>query len=204
MDETLNFNLLMSPTVGKIAQAIAKAQKELVPVSKDASNPFFNSKYATLASCLQAVKPLYDYGIAVLQPPVSHGPDGVCVSTLLIHESGEWVRGVLYMPAAKRDPQGFGSALSYARRYCLSATIGLATEDDDGERAVDRTGANRVIKLPEDDPSYLRAQNAIKAAKTTAELDALKERYTNPKNAYTKPQIEALERLRLARMAELG
>lgn len=63
----------------------------------------------------------------------------------------------------------------------------------------------RVIKLPEeDDASYIRAQNAVKAAANTGELDRLKERYINPKNAYTKPQIEALEKLRLARVAELG
>jgi hypothetical protein len=139
----------MSQTVGKIGAALARAQLEMRPALKDSVNPAFKqggqtSKYASLASCVEALRPLHANEIAVIQPPAIHGPDGVCVSTLLIHSSGEWIRGDLYMPAAKRDPQGFGSALTYARRYCLSSTVGLATDDDDGEaaqRSSDRNGA---------------------------------------------------------------
>ncbi len=131
--------LSMSPTIGAIAAAIAKAQMEMGPAIKDAQNPHFRSSYATLASCLEACKPLHKHGVAVLQPPQPAGLDGVCVVTLLAHSSGEWIRGDLWMPAAKRDAQGFGSALSYARRYCLSSTVGLGTDDDDGNEAVKRT-----------------------------------------------------------------
>lgn len=123
----------MSATIGAIGAALAKAQLEMRPAIKDAENPHFRNRYASLASCVEALHPLHANGIAVIQPPALHGLDGVCVTTLLIHSSGEWIRGELYMPASKRDPQGFGSALSYARRYCLTATVGLATDDDDGE-----------------------------------------------------------------------
>jgi hypothetical protein len=128
--------LTMSPTVGAIASALAKAQLAMRHAVKDATNPHFKNRYATLASCIEAIRPLHENNIAVIQPPAVHGADGVCVATLLIHSSGEWIRGELYMPASKRDPQGFGSALSYARRYCLTATTGLGTDDDDGEAAV--------------------------------------------------------------------
>jgi hypothetical protein len=146
----------MSPAVGKIAEAMAKAQLAMRPAFKDATNPHFKNKYASLVSCLEAVRPLHENGIALFQPPESHGPDGVCVATLLVHSSGEWIRGELYMPAAKKDPQGFGSALSYARRYCLVATVGLGTDDDDAESAV------RPIPAPaKSEPSS--AENEIAA-----------------------------------------
>lgn len=137
---------MMSPTVGKIAAALAKAQLEMGAVVKDSSNPAFKgSRYASLAACIEATKVLNRHGVAVVQPPAPHGLDGVCVRTLLIHESGEWISGELYMPATKKDAQGFGSALSYARRYCLLSTAGMATDDDDGNGAVrgsgDLTGA---------------------------------------------------------------
>ncbi len=135
----------MSPTIGAIGAALAKAQLAMRPAVKDSENPHFKSKFASLASCFEAIRPLHEQGIAVSQPTSLHGTDGVCVSTLLIHSSGEWLRGDLYLPAAKKDPQGFGSALSFARRYCLLSTVGIATEDDDGETAqksADRNGAS--------------------------------------------------------------
>jgi hypothetical protein len=135
----------MSPTVGKIAEAMAKAQLTMRPAVKDATNPHFKNRYASLVSCLEAVRPLNENGIAVFQPPASRGPDGVCVATLLVHSSGEWIRGELYMPAAKKDPQGFGSALSYARRYCLVSTVGIAADDDDD--------AETAVRVPEKAPA---------------------------------------------------
>jgi hypothetical protein len=136
MSEETAVTVTMSASVGAIGAALAKAQLAMRPAVKDATNPHYKNRYATLASCVEALRPLHENGIAVIQPPAVHGADGVCVSTLLVHSSGEWIRGELYMPASKRDPQGFGSALSYARRYCLTATTGLATDDDDGEAAV--------------------------------------------------------------------
>ncbi len=143
---TEDFKLTMSPTIGKLAEALAKAQAEMRPALRDATNPHFKNRYATLSACFEAIRPLLAHGIAVVQPPVPHGVDGVCVATILLHSSGEWLRGDLYMPASKKDAQGFGSALSYARRYCLQATVGLATDDDDGEGAI--RGGNQDLTVP--------------------------------------------------------
>lgn len=129
------FSMTMSPTIGKLAAAMAKAQLSMKPAEKDGKNPHFNNRYATLVSCIEACRPLHENEIAVLQPPVPHGSDGVCVATLLVHSSGEWIRGELYLPATKKDAQGFGSALSYARRYCLQSTLNMGADDDDGNQA---------------------------------------------------------------------
>lgn len=125
----------MSPTIGKIAEAMAKAQMAMRPAVKDATNPHFRNDYATLASCMAALAPFHENGIAIAQIPVTDD-NGVLVTTYLLHSSGEWLKGELWMPAQKQDAQGFGSALSYARRYCLCSVTGLATADDDAEAAV--------------------------------------------------------------------
>jgi hypothetical protein len=120
----------------QIATALVKAQKQFGPALKSSTNPHFRSKYADLSACVEAViDALNDNGIAMIQ--VMHEcNDGVIVSTTFIHESGEIIDcGKLHVPAAKQDPQGYGSALTYARRYSLMAAAGIAPEDDDGNAA---------------------------------------------------------------------
>jgi len=117
----------------EIATAFVKAQKAFGPALKTSTNPHFKSRYADLAACVEAViDALNANGIALVQ--VLHEcNDGVIVSTTFIHESGEIIdTGKLHVPAAKHDPQGYGSALTYARRYSLMAACGIAPEDDDG------------------------------------------------------------------------
>lgn len=119
-----------------IASAFVKAQKAFAPALKSSINPHFKSKYVALDGCIEAViDALNDNGIALMQP--THLDDtGVTVETLFIHESGETMSGgKLHVPAAKNDPQGYGSALTYARRYSLMASCGIAPEDDDGNAA---------------------------------------------------------------------
>ena len=120
----------------QIAAAFVKAKREFSPALKTSTNPHFRSKYADLGACLEAVNDaLLDNGIAVYQE-TSEDDSGVTVETVFIHESGESLRsGKLHVPAAKHDPQGFGSALTYARRYSLMAACGIAPEDDDGNAA---------------------------------------------------------------------
>jgi len=119
-----------------IAKAFVQAKKEFAPALKTASNPHFRSKYADLAGCLEAVNDaLLNAGIAVYQE-TSESDTGVIVETVCLHESGDILRGgKLHVPAAKHDPQGYGSALTYARRYSLMAACGIAAEDDDGNAA---------------------------------------------------------------------
>jgi len=137
----------MEPTFNKIASAFVKAQKEFGPALKSAINPAFvkngrGGRYADLAACVEAViDALNNNGIALTQR-VSPCDNGVIVETVFIHESGETINnGQLHVPAAKNDPQGYGSALTYARRYSLMAACGIAPEDDDGNAASGRTTA---------------------------------------------------------------
>lgn len=125
-----------SPELGKLATALAKAQAEMKPAGEDSTNPHFRSKYASLSSCLEAAKPLARHGIAVAQVP-NHEAGCVELITMLIHtESGQWIRGRWPIDTAK-GVQGMGSALTYARRYCLCAMAGIASgdADDDGNAA---------------------------------------------------------------------
>ena len=106
----------------QIATALVKAQKAFGPALKTATNPHFKSRYADLAACVEAViGGLNDNGIALIQRN-SLDDSGVTVETVFVHESGEMLEcGKLHVPAAKHDPQGYGSALTYARRYSLMA-----------------------------------------------------------------------------------
>ena len=120
----------------EIAQALVKAQKAFGPALKTSSNPHFKSRYADLAACVEAVMDgLNANGIALVQQ--THECDtGVIVETVFVHESGTtFSAGKLHVPAVKHDAQGYGSALTYARRYSLMAACGIAPEDDDGNAA---------------------------------------------------------------------
>jgi hypothetical protein len=119
-----------------IATALVKAQKAFGPALKSNTNPHFRSKYADLSACVEAViDALNDNGIALVQQ-THECEGGVMVETVFIHESGETLSsGKLHVPASKHDAQGYGSALTYARRYSLMAACGIAPEDDDGNAA---------------------------------------------------------------------
>lgn len=129
----------------KIAPAFIKAKKEFGPALKDRTNPAFKSKYADLGACLDAVDDaLLANGIALMQETFMD-ETGVTVETVFIHESGETMRGgKLHVPASRQDPQGYGSALTYARRYSLQAACGIAPEDDDGNAASPQKSAPRA------------------------------------------------------------
>ncbi len=150
----------------KIATALVKAQKAFGPALKTSTNPHFKSKYADLAACIEAViDALNDQGIALIQQ--SHEcADGVTIETPFIHESGETLSGgKLHVPASKQDPQGYGSAMTYARRYALQAACGIAPEDDDGNRAV-------ASPKPAEKPS--------RAIRSKAEVETLVKAATTP------------------------
>jgi len=128
-----------------IASALVKAQRGFAPALKTSTNPHFRSKYVDLAGCVEAVvDSLNAAGIALIQR-TSQDDSGVTVETVFVHESGEMLEcGKLHVPASKQDPQGYGSALTYARRYSLMAACGIAPEDDDGNAA----SKNLAFRLP--------------------------------------------------------
>ena len=129
---------MCSDKITNLAAAMLKVQKQLRPALKDSYNGFTQSKYATLNSVMDACsEALIDNEIWVTQYPVpTEGDSQLGLVTKLVHaESGEWQKSLISMPLAKADPQAYGSALTYARRYGLSSMIGLVTEDDDANAA---------------------------------------------------------------------
>jgi len=128
-------NNTQSDSIAALAAALSKCQGMLSHAVKDATNPHLKSRYADLASCINAAKePLSQNGLAVIQATAIQDGKTVLVTTLC-HSSGEWVKSVYPVNPVKVDPQGMGSAITYARRYSLSAIIGLAADDDDGQAA---------------------------------------------------------------------
>lgn len=154
-----------------IATALVKAQQAFGPALKTATNPHFRSRYADLAACVEAVMDgLNSNGIALVQQ-LTESDTGVIVETVFIHESGEMLNcGKLHVPAVKHDPQGYGSALTYARRYSLMAACGIAPEDDDGNAA-----SRKVEKKSEVDESVMA--DHIAAIEATTTQDDLKKAY---------------------------
>ena len=129
-----------------IATALVKAQREFGPALKTSTNPHFRSRYADLSACVEAVvDALNNNGIFLLQK--NHKcDDGVMVETVFVHESGEMMEcGIVHFPSVKHDPQGYASALTYARRYSLMAACGIAPEDDDGNQASKPQKANQSL-----------------------------------------------------------
>ena len=151
----------------KIATALVKAQKAFGPALKSSTNPHFKSRYADLAACVEAViDALNENGIALVQH--SHEcADGIIIETIFIHESGEMISGgKLHVPATKQDAQGYGSAMTYARRYSLQAACGIAPEDDDGNKA------SRPAK-PISTRTQAEIEALITAATSTEQLTAV-------------------------------
>lgn len=118
-------------------KALASAQSGFPLIKKTDSNPFFKSKYAGLPSVLEVVLPvLHKNGLYLSQCPISEG-DKIGVKTIVTHaESGESLESSFTMTLTKNDPQGAGSAITYARRYAIVSMLGLnVDEDDDGNTA---------------------------------------------------------------------
>ncbi|MDX8384774.1 MAG: ERF family protein [Ghiorsea sp.] len=165
-----------------------KAQSEFEKATKDAANPHFRSKYADLASCIEAVKASLNNNHFALLQLTNACEGGISVSTVFLHESGEKIEGgTLFIPAKNKDAHGFGSALTYARRYSLLAAAGIAPEDDDGNGAVQQQPVQQQAQQPAVDMNAL--SSSIKAALTLHELITAWEAIPNAH----KPKLEALK-----------
>ena len=153
-----------SESITKIASALVSAQKDFLSAKKSSDNPFFKSKYADLQAVISAVKEsLNENGIAFLQSPTESEGDVLKLTTRLLHESGEWIEDTSVCPLVKRDPQAFGSALSYLRRYSLSAMCGIYQADDDGNEATKKTDVD--------------VTDIIVAIKESTDIDSMKNIY---------------------------
>lgn len=128
-----------SEQINELAAALARAQGQMEGAVKASTNPFFKSRYADLAAVVNALRgPFADNGLSFVQLPVPIEGERVSIETALLHASGQWITSVVDVPVSKSDAQGYGSALTYAKRYGLQAMAGLAAEDedDDGNAAV--------------------------------------------------------------------
>jgi hypothetical protein len=149
-----------SESIKNIAGALVKFQASVSKVAKEANNPFFKSKYASLANILDTIqKPLSECRLAI-----SQFPDGNALTTIILHaDSGEWMESSYVMPVAKQnDPQAMGSAMTYARRYALGSILNLnIDDDDDGEKAMGRQIPKKDELTPKH-PSWAKAVDHLK------------------------------------------
>lgn len=177
-----------SEQINEIATAMAKAQAAMKPAIKDALNPAFRAKYADLTAVWESCRgPLTANGIATFQDVTIQGTT-IAVTTRLVHSSGQWVEfGPLPVPSAKQDAHGVGSATSYARRYGLSAAVGVVADDDDGNAAtVQGDGMQlREVVAPWQQPP---AQSAAPIS------DAQRKRFfaISKEHGWKEPEVKAL------------
>jgi hypothetical protein len=172
----------------ELSAAMALAFAKIEGAIKGKTNPAFRSKYADLAAVVDAVKPaLAEHGLWFRQ--VTHPADGgVCVETVIHHSSGESLAcGPLFLPASKQDAQGFGSAMTYARRYSLMAAFGVPAEDDDANGAVASRPANKPPVAINDTEGTMVLDSLREAA--MGGLDALQARFKKIPNTPTKAAV---------------
>ena len=150
-----------SENITDLAKALLNVQQTVQPATKDAENPFTKSWYASLNSVMDACRDaLIENGIWLCQYPVPvEQPNSIGLVTKLTHaESGQWQSSLAVVPLPKADPQGMGSAITYARRYALTAMLGMVTEDDDGEGAKNGKKSPARPKLPAINPESQKRQ----------------------------------------------
>lgn len=157
-----------SENITELAKSLLNVQRTVQPIAKDAENSFTKSWYASLTSVMDTCRDaLIENGIWLCQYPVPvEQPNSLGLVTKLTHaESGQWQSSLAVVPLPKADPQGMGSAMTYARRYALTAMLGMVTEDDDGEGAKNGKKSPTRPKLPVNAPE---SQNARQCEPSTA------------------------------------
>lgn len=157
-----------SDSIKALAKALSKFQNEVGVIPKNSTNPYFNSKYADLSDILTAIKkPLHAAGLSISQFPTGEHT----LTTILMHESGEFISSAYSMTPKKDDPQGIGSAITYQRRYALGAVLGLNIDEDDDANAASGkdTKSKAKAKKPE---SLAEALKCVASSNTIEELVA--------------------------------
>lgn len=193
-----------SETIGALAAALSKAQSQMEGAKKGAVNPHLGKKYADIASVWDAARePLAANGLSVVQTPDSSPTDGVILTTMLMHTSGEWVSGETFVPVSKKDAHGYGMAITYARRYALSAMVGVSPEEDDGVAAVQsvqaqqkppaKTEPKKADGPVRDSRAAKELYAAISGAKSLAELAEVGNTINKRKAEITKAELETLQ-----------
>lgn len=163
-----------SESIKELANALCKFQAEVEKIKKGATNPFFKSKYATLADILDVIRqPLANNGLSFVQ-----FPKGVhSLETMLMHTSGEYLAESYEMRPVKDDPQGAGSVITYQRRYALGAVLGLnIDEDDDGNKA-SAPVSPKEVKKDLLTPDHVNWDKAVKYVSDGGNITDLTKKY---------------------------
>ena len=174
----------LSEKFDEILPALHKARSMFVKVKKDKQNTHLKNRYATLDSVLDAITPaLTDNDLMLMQDMIeSEAPNRIKVETTVIHVSGQWVKFYAELPIVKNDPQGVGSAFTYARRYAAAAAFGLSQADDDAQIAVKSAQDwKRDIDKCEDLESLQRVLKQAWSACDPASKQVVKEHYESRK-----------------------
>lgn len=174
----------LSEKFDEVLPALHKARSMFVKVKKDKQNTHLKNKYATLDSVLDAITPaLTDNDLMLMQDMIeSEAPNRIKVETTVIHVSGQWVKFYAELPIVKNDPQGVGSAFTYARRYAAAAAFGLSQADDDAQIAVKSAQDwKRDIDKCEDLESLQRVLKQAWSACDPASKQVVKEHYESRK-----------------------
>lgn len=174
----------LSEKFDEVLPALHKARSMFVKVKKDKQNTHLKNKYATLDSVLDAITPaLTDNDLMLMQDMIeSEAPNRIKVETTVIHVSGQWVKFYAELPIVKNDPQGVGSAFTYARRYAAAAAFGLSQADDDAQIAVKSAQDwKRDIDKCEDMESLQRVLKQAWSACDPASKQVVKEHYESRK-----------------------
>ena len=138
---------MRSEKIDLLAKALCKMQSQLTGALKDSKNPFFNSSYADLESVWDSIrKPLTENGLSVSQIPCESSGGAPALETILMHESGQFISNIVPVISQKNDPQGYGSAFTYFRRYALAAMVGQIQVDDDSEGSMNRQNQSKTPK----------------------------------------------------------
>lgn len=162
-----------SEQINELATALSKAQAEMTGAKKSSENPFFKSKYSDLSSVVEAIsKPFADNGLSFIQSPEISG-DMITVTTRIMHSSGQWIEGTVSLPPTKNDAQGYGSAITYGRRYGLQAMAGVPSVDDDGNDAVKHSKFISAKQIGEMAEALKDAQYPIEGFLEKAKIEGL-------------------------------
>ena len=184
--------MLKSENIGQLAKALSLAQGQMQSAKKTSENPYFGSRYADLSQIIDvARKPLVDNGLAITQLIVPE-LDFAEIQTVLMHESGEWIASGIRLQPAKPNPQGMGSALTYARRYAYAAILGIASEDDDAECATGRDAKATDAKATSVSP-YKATPEANEAEKYKSFWGALRKKGYTPEQVRSKLGVRSVK-----------
>jgi hypothetical protein len=187
--------MYQSEQINELATALAKAQGEIAPAIKDKNNPFFKSSYADLSSIWNACKvPLSKNGLAVLQTTETKDGQLILITTLA-HASGQWIRSYLPVLSEKQNAQGLGSALTYMRRYALSAMVGVTSDEDDDGNACSAPERKREYQpAKEDSPKKIINRDQVKTIENL--IGQCDETFVrNVRNYYAKEGVHSWEQL---------